>query len=92
VSYDAGAGGKIDAWLVYPERATQAPVLAFYGGNDARVTSTAAPAAMELQRLGKSFEYEIYPGAGHAFLRQQGGRPEPISRQRGNPGRNSSAS
>jgi carboxymethylenebutenolidase len=53
--------------------AITAPVLAFYGGNDERVTSTAAPAAAELKRLGKSFDYEVYPGAGHAFLRQQGG-------------------
>jgi carboxymethylenebutenolidase len=50
-----------------------APILALYGGNDARVTSTAAPTAAELKRLGKRFEFEIYPGAGHAFLRQQGG-------------------
>ncbi len=53
--------------------AIRAPVLAFYGGSDARVTSTAAAAAAELKRLGKSFEYEVYPGAGHAFLRQQSG-------------------
>jgi carboxymethylenebutenolidase len=51
----------------------KAPVLALYGGSDARVTSTEAPAAAELKRLGKRFESEIYPGAGHAFLRQQGG-------------------
>jgi len=51
-----------------------APVLAFYGGSDERVTSTEAPAGMEFQRLGKHFEYGIYPGAGHAFMRQQGGQ------------------
>jgi len=50
-----------------------APVLALYGGSDARVTSTEAPAAKELERLGKSFDYRIYEGAGHAFLRQQDG-------------------
>ena len=27
-----------------------------------------------MQRLGKSFEKEIYAGAGHGFLRQQNGR------------------
>lgn len=52
----------------------RAPILALYGGSDARVTSTEAPAAAELSRLGKRFESEIYPGAGHAFLRQQGGQ------------------
>jgi carboxymethylenebutenolidase len=51
----------------------QAPVLAFYGGSDARVTSTSGPTASALERLGKSFEYQIYQGAGHAFLRQQEG-------------------
>jgi carboxymethylenebutenolidase len=51
----------------------KAPVLALYGGSDARVTSTEAPAAAELKRLGSRFEFEIYPGAGHAFLRQQSG-------------------
>jgi carboxymethylenebutenolidase len=51
----------------------EAPVLALYGGSDARVTSTAAPTAQELSRLGKSFDYRIYEGAGHAFLRQQEG-------------------
>ncbi len=51
-----------------------APLLGLYGGSDARVTSTAAPAAAELKRLGKSFEYEVYQGAGHAFLRQQDGQ------------------
>ena len=27
-----------------------------------------------MDRLGKSYEHEIYEGAGHGFLRQQGGR------------------
>ncbi len=51
----------------------RSPVLALYGGSDARVTSTQAPTAAEMKRLGKRFESEIYPGAGHAFMRQQGG-------------------
>jgi carboxymethylenebutenolidase len=48
-----------------------APVLGLYSGNDARVTATVAPAAAEMQRLAKQYEAEVYPGAGHAFLRQQ---------------------
>jgi len=51
----------------------QAPVLGLYGGNDARVTSTVPPAQAEMKRLGKRFDVEIYPGAGHAFLRQATG-------------------
>ncbi len=29
-----------------------------------------------MDRLGKRYEPEIYEGAGHGFLRQQGGRDE----------------
>ena len=52
----------------------KAPVLALYGGSDARVTSTLAPFQEEMKRLGKVFEAEVYEGAGHAFLRQQAGQ------------------
>lgn len=52
----------------------QAPVLALYGGSDARVTSTLAPFRDEMAQLGKRFESEVYEGAGHAFLRQQAGQ------------------
>ncbi len=51
-----------------------APVLGLYGGDDARVNATIEPSAAELKRLGKTYEYEIYEGAGHGFLRQQTGR------------------
>jgi carboxymethylenebutenolidase len=73
----ADLGAAVSFYGVAPPPAAlariKAPVLALYGGNDARVTSTEAPAAAELKRLGKRFESEIYAGAGHAFLRQQGG-------------------
>lgn len=51
-----------------------APVLGLYGGNDNRVNATIQPAEDELKRLKKSFEKEIYDGAGHGFLRQQDGQ------------------
>ena len=51
-----------------------APVLGLYGGSDNRVNATVPPAAEELRRLGKRFESETYPGAGHGFLRQQDGQ------------------
>jgi carboxymethylenebutenolidase len=47
------------------------PVLGLYGGNDARVTSTVAPADSAMRTLGKSYAYRIFDGAGHGFLRQQ---------------------
>jgi carboxymethylenebutenolidase len=52
----------------------QAPVLGLYGGKDERVDATIPPAAAEMKRLGKSFEYEMFPGAGHAFMRVQSGQ------------------
>jgi carboxymethylenebutenolidase len=52
----------------------RAPVLGLYGGSDARVGATVPPAAQEMKRLGKSFEYTMFEGAGHAFLRAQDGQ------------------
>jgi carboxymethylenebutenolidase len=49
----------------------KAPVLGFYGGDDARVTSTVAPAEAEMKKLGKTYEPHVYEGAGHGFLRAQ---------------------
>jgi carboxymethylenebutenolidase len=51
----------------------RAPVLGLYGGNDARVNATIAPADSALRALGRTYSYNIYPGAGHGFLRQQTG-------------------
>jgi carboxymethylenebutenolidase len=52
----------------------KAPVLGLYGGDDNRVNSTIPDAEKEMRRLGKRYEYELYDGAGHAFLRNQNGR------------------
>jgi carboxymethylenebutenolidase len=52
----------------------QAPVLGLYGSDDNRVNSTIPAADAEMKRLGKRYEYELYDGAGHAFLRNQAGR------------------
>jgi carboxymethylenebutenolidase len=52
----------------------EAPVLGLYGGDDARVNATIGPAAKKMKSLKKSYEREIYDGAGHGFLRQQTGR------------------
>ena len=50
------------------------PVLGLYGGDDARVNATIEPASTEVKKLGKTYEHEIYEGAGHGFLRAQSGR------------------
>ena len=69
----------VDAAVVYygtsPEPAdlakVKAPVLGLYGGDDARVNATIPPAQAEMKKLGKSYEPNIYDGAGHGFLRAQ---------------------
>ena len=53
--------------------AIKAPVMGFYGGNDARVNATIDPAVTEMKKLGKPYTPHIYDGAGHGFLRQQNG-------------------
>jgi carboxymethylenebutenolidase len=78
----AAAQPALDAAVVYygtsPEAADlakiKAPVLGLYGGDDARVNATIEPARAEMKKLGKTYEPNIYEGAGHGFLRQQDGR------------------
>jgi carboxymethylenebutenolidase len=78
----ATAQPELDAAVVYygtsPDaealKTIKAPVFGNYGGDDARVNATIDPAAAEMKKLGKVYEYQIYEGAGHGFLRQQTGR------------------
>lgn len=52
----------------------KAPVLGLYGENDARVNATIDAATSEMKKLGKTYQVEIFKGAGHAFLRAQSGQ------------------
>ncbi|GAC1647525.1 MAG: dienelactone hydrolase family protein [Gemmatimonadaceae bacterium] len=52
----------------------RAPVLGLYGGKDERVNATIPQADSTLQALGKTFSHQIFPGAGHGFLRAQDGQ------------------
>lgn len=54
--------------------AVNAPVLGLYGGNDARVNATIPVTDSAMKRAGKTYQYHIYDGAGHGFLRQQSGQ------------------
>ena len=75
----AAAQPSLDAAVVYygasPDAAdlakVGAPVLGHYGGDDARVNATIAPAEAEMKRLSKPYEPHVYEGAGHGFLRAQ---------------------
>lgn len=50
------------------------PVLGIYGETDTRITSKVPEVEAEMNRLKKSFEYKIYPGAAHAFFNDTGDR------------------
>ena len=73
----AGLGASVVYYGTSPKttelESIRAPVLGLYGGNDARVNATIAPADSALRALGRTYAYNIYPGAGHGFLRQQTG-------------------
>lgn len=47
----------------------QAPVYGFYGGDDARVTSTVENTRQRMDAAGKTYEPVVYEGAGHGFMR-----------------------
>ena len=71
-------GASVVYYGTSPETAelatVRAPVLGLYGSEDARVNATIERAATTLSAAGKTFEQEIYAGAGHGFLRQQSGQ------------------
>lgn len=53
----------------------KAPVYGFYGGNDNRVNATIDATKAVMEEAGLVYDYVIYPGAGHAFMRS-GADPE----------------
>jgi carboxymethylenebutenolidase len=50
--------------------AIRAPVYGFYGERDARITATVGTTQERMRDHGKVYEPVVYPGAGHAFMRQ----------------------
>jgi len=47
-----------------------APVHGFYGGNDQRINSRIPETDRWMEAAGKAYDYVIYEGAGHAFMRR----------------------
>jgi carboxymethylenebutenolidase len=47
----------------------QCPVYGFYAEDDARIGATIPPTKEIMKSLGKTYEPEIYAGAGHGFMR-----------------------
>lgn len=60
-------------------KAVHAPILGLYGGDDARVNATIPAADSAMKAFGKSYEYKIFDGAGHGFLRAQSDRDANMS-------------
>ena len=52
---------------------TKAPVLGLYGGNDNRVNANIDAAKAGMAKAGATYEPHVFDGAGHGFLRGQGG-------------------
>ncbi len=48
----------------------EVPVFGFYGGDDNRVNSTIEFSETNMSAFDKSYDYVIYDGAGHAFMRR----------------------
>lgn len=55
------------------------PVLGLYGETDTRITSAVPEVAAAMKAANKSFEYKVYPGAGHAFFNDTGERYNPTA-------------
>ena len=81
-AHAAAAGGALAAGVAYyggadpkqiPLANARAAMLGLYGENDARVNATIPAVDSVLRRGARAFEYAVYPGAGHGFLRQQDG-------------------
>jgi len=47
----------------------ETPILGVYGESDARIDAGLPDLAAQLKALAKSFNYKIYPGTGHGFLK-----------------------
>jgi carboxymethylenebutenolidase len=76
--FATNAGDAIEAALVFygtgPDnfedyKRIEAPVYGFYGEDDQRVNATIEDSEAMMEKAGKTYEYEIYDGAGHAYMR-----------------------
>lgn len=77
--FATNASDSIDAALVFygtgPEaiedyQRIEVPVYGFYGGDDQRVNATIEGSEEMMAETGNTYDYMIYEGAGHAFMRR----------------------
>lgn len=71
---------RVDATVVYhapsPQEAElypriKGPVLGLYAGNDPRANPTVEPTQARMRSLGKSYEFEMFPGINQGWIRSQ---------------------
>lgn len=77
--FATNAGDSIEAAFVFygtaPEsqqaiNQIEAPVYGFYGENDERVNATIERTQRMMKKAGATYDYTIYDGVGHAFMRR----------------------
>lgn len=77
--FATNAGDQIEQAIVFygtgPQekeayQTIEVPVFGFYGGNDNRVNSTIEFSENAMSEFDKTYNYVIYEGAGHAFMRR----------------------
>lgn len=93
--FATNVGNEIEAAMVFygtgPQEASayasiKVPVHGFYGGADNRVNATIEGSAKAMDNYDKTYTYEIYDGAGHAFMRSgddpdaEAGNPNVVAR------------
>lgn len=70
-----GVNASVSFYGGPPDAATmakiEAPVLAFVGDDDPGLAPRVSGAAPDMKRLGKNFEFTVYPNVTHAFLEHQ---------------------
>jgi len=70
-----GVNAAVSFYGAPPDAATmakiQAPVLAFAGDDDPGLGPRVSAAAADMQKLGKTYEFKVYPNVTHAFLEHQ---------------------
>ncbi len=74
VSYYGPMPSEAEAYAQAKRPGKGGPILGLYGGNDNRVDANIPVAEAQLKKLGVSYSPHVFDGAGHGFLRNQGGQ------------------
>jgi carboxymethylenebutenolidase len=66
--------------------AIRAQVLGVYGEDDARINAALPDVERQLKQAGVRFQYDVYPGTGHGFLKpgRKGSDTDQVERAWGN--------